>query len=114
MFKARFFPNGSILDARESSSASYAWKSILKGRDVISRGAVWRVGDGKQIRILGENWLPFKTRAKVTSPVLFGQENSCVAVLINQQTKQWRTDVIDHIFSNIEAEAIKSIPLSSS
>ena len=89
-------------------------EKYLKGRDVISKGVVWRVRDGKQIRIWGDNWLPLKTRAKITSPVLFGQENSCVAVLINQPTKQWRTDVIDHVFSNIEAEAIKSIPLSSS
>ena len=73
VFKARFFPNGSLLGAKESPSVSYAWKSILKGRDVISRGAVWRVGDGKQIRIWGDNWLPLKNKAKVTSPVLFGQ-----------------------------------------
>ena len=81
---------------------------------MISRGAIWRVGDGKQIKIWGDNWLPLKNRAKITSPVLFGQENSCVVVLINQPTKQWRMDVIDHVFSNTEAEAIKSIPLSSS
>ena len=72
VFKARFFPNGTLLDAKESTSASYAWKSILKGRDVISRGALWRVGDGKQIRIWGDNWLPIKNNAKITSPVLFG------------------------------------------
>ena len=47
VFKARFFPQGSFLDAKESSSASYAWKSLLKGRDVIIKRAVWRVGDGK-------------------------------------------------------------------
>ena len=51
MFKARFFPQGSFLDAKESSSASYAWKSLLKGRDVIIKRVVWRVGDGKQVRI---------------------------------------------------------------
>ena len=42
VFKARFFPNGSILDAKESASASYAWRSILIGRDVILKGALWR------------------------------------------------------------------------
>ena len=35
VFKARFFPSGTILDAKDSASASYAWRSILKGRDVI-------------------------------------------------------------------------------
>ena len=54
VFKARFFPNGTILDAKETPFASYAWKSILKGREVIKKGALWRVGDEKQIRIWGE------------------------------------------------------------
>lgn len=114
VFKARFFPNGSLLYAKESPSASYTWKSILKERDVISKGVLWRVGDGKQIRILGDNWLPIKNRAKITSPVLFRQENSCVEALIDQPTKCWRVDVTDHVFSDADAEAIKSIPLSSS
>ena len=48
VFKARFFPNSSILDAKDSTSASYAWKNILKGRDLILKGALWRVGDGKK------------------------------------------------------------------
>ena len=35
VFKANFFPNCSIFEAKDSRSASYAWRSILKGRDVI-------------------------------------------------------------------------------
>ena len=113
VFKARFFPRSSILDAEDSSSAFYAWKSILKGREVIRKGALRRVGDGKQIKIWGDNWLPLQSLAKITTPVLFGQENSNVEVLINPVTRRWRDEVIDHVFNAQEAEAIKSIPLSS-
>ena len=37
VFKSRFFPNCSIMDAKEGRGGSYAWKSILKEwRGVIS------------------------------------------------------------------------------
>ncbi|XP_030924735.1 uncharacterized protein LOC115951970 [Quercus lobata] len=56
-FKAKFFLNGSILDAKEGNG-SFAWKSILKGRDVIKKGLQWRVGNGDSIHIFHDVWLP--------------------------------------------------------
>ena len=52
VFKALFFffSNCSIMEATNSRGGSYAWRSIL-GRNVIQRGARWRVGDGKSITI---------------------------------------------------------------
>ena len=71
------------------------------------------MGDGQQIRIWGDNWLPLKGKAKVTSPQIQGQVNSLVAALINESTGSWRTDVIEHVFEPVEAVVIKGIPLCS-
>ena len=67
VFKARFFPDCSILEARDSIVGSYAWKSILSARDVIRRGMVWKVGTGERVRIKEDRWLPDKTNGSVIS-----------------------------------------------
>ena len=54
VFQARFFPNSShssLMKVIDSRMGSYAWKSILRGRDIIQRGALWRVRSGEKINI---------------------------------------------------------------
>ena len=40
VFSAKYFPNGSVLDAPVHPKSSYAWKSILQAREVIHKGAI--------------------------------------------------------------------------
>lgn len=42
VFKTRFFPKYSILEAKDSNSGSSACKSILKGKNVLSCGFLWQ------------------------------------------------------------------------
>ena len=58
VFKAKYFPHGTVLDAKKASG-SYAWQSILKARSVIADGMMWRVGDGSTILIV---FRPLKTQ----------------------------------------------------
>ena len=75
VFKAKYFPKGSILEA-SAAKGSYAWQSILKARKVISMGMRWRIGDGKSIDIYKDNWLPGKGSARVVSPHTSGLEGA--------------------------------------
>ena len=60
VFKAWFFPKCTIMEAKNSrrGGGSYAWSSILHGRDVLVRGCRWRIGNGRIVGIWGSNWLP--------------------------------------------------------
>ena len=57
VFKAKYFPHGSIFEATVPSN-SYAWQSILRSRHLIEACARWRVGDRHHVRIFIDRWLP--------------------------------------------------------
>ena len=71
-FKSKFFSHGSIFHAKEKKW-SFAWKSILKGRDVIRRGLKWRIGNGYKVRIFYDALLLGSRQGKVISPITEGQ-----------------------------------------
>jgi hypothetical protein len=69
VFSAKFFPHGNILEASEKTRGSFAWRSILKSKDLIKSGLNWRVGDGTQIPVKGSNWLLDEGHKRVLSPL---------------------------------------------
>lgn len=86
MFKAKFFSNCSILDDDVKVSGSYAWQSILKAREVVKRGSIWRIGYGRQARIRGDKWLPDKFSSRVISPQKNLPNNALVFASIDEIT----------------------------
>ena len=112
IFKPRFFPNCTIMEAAESSRGSYAWKSILHGRDVIKHGACWRIDNRKTVQIWQHTWLPLKHPTCVQSPMLEGWEKTTVDVSINEDSRTWNEHLLDGLFVPEKTKLIKKIPLS--
>ena len=110
-FKAKFFPMGCILEAKEGKG-SFAWKSILKGREIIQKGMLWRVGNGSSIQIYHDNWLLDPSLKKILSKPLLLDSREKVSTLIDNVGHCWSQEIIDTNFLPNEAAIIKAIPLS--
>ena len=99
VFKSRFFPNCSIMESKESRSGSYAWKNNLQVRDVIKRGAKWRIGNGASTKIWSDNWLPSITSPRIQSPMVVELEEATVSYLIDSSSRHWNMDILPTILN---------------
>jgi hypothetical protein len=70
------------------------------------------VGNGQNIKIWGDRWLPTPLTGKVQSCPLILDSNSLVASLIDPLSKSWKLDFIQRVFKDEEALVIANIPLS--
>ncbi|GKV31652.1 hypothetical protein SLEP1_g40324 [Rubroshorea leprosula] len=67
VLKGLYFSNSSFLNARKGSHLSWAWSTILKGREIVQLGMRLNVGNGQNILIYQDNWAPTLAGFKVTS-----------------------------------------------
>ena len=113
VFKARYFPHSDFIHAIIGNNPSYTWRSILAAQPIVCEGLRWRVGNGRDIRIWEDKWLPMTPTHRVYSPRLFLDSDTRVCELIKPESSSWNSQVIDALFYPHEAEVIKGLPLSS-
>ena len=93
-----------------SGNASPTWQGIQHGLELLKKGIVWRVGDGHNIRIWRDRWLPAEpSRQPIT------QQGTCrlrrVAELLDE-AGNWRMDLLRRNFLPPYVDSINSIRTS--
>ena len=110
VFSTKYFPSGSVFDAK-SSKGSYVWRIILKARQVVQEGMLWRIGDGSKIRVFHDKWIPGEFPLKAAAQNQEFVDDTTVSSLIDVETGEWNGQLIDQLISPWLAQRIKAIPL---
>lgn len=110
VLKGLYFPRCDFLQAGKGSRASWIWSSILEGRDLLLKGLVWRVGDGKSIKVWDDKWIPVLDGCKLHSNNL-GSASDVLLVEDILRNGRWWLDEIEPWISSEEMKAIKCILL---
>lgn len=58
LLRAKYYPNGNILDTVFLGNSLVVWKVIAYGLDQVKQGIIWRVGNGASIRTWRDPWIP--------------------------------------------------------
>ncbi|GLU13484.1 hypothetical protein SLE2022_301180 [Rubroshorea leprosula] len=112
VLKSLYFPNSSFLTARKGSHPSWAWSSILKGRDIVQLGMRWNVGTGQNILIYQDNWVPTLPGFKVNSPSETHSVFSYVCELLDDRG-EWDITKLNASFRNQVSWEILKIPIGA-
>jgi len=58
VLKAKYFPEGELLDSVPAGEASQTWRAVEYGLELLKLGVIKRIGDGRSTQIWRDNWLP--------------------------------------------------------
>ena len=98
VFKAKYFHDSSFSQAKLGHDPSFAWKSIMSAQEVVKKGMRWRVGDGNDIKIWSDKWLPPPSLYKVVSTKNTLGAEAKVCELIDPERKEWNVSLVRQIF----------------
>jgi hypothetical protein len=113
IYKEKYFRHETFLDSGIGSNPSYAWRSIWSAKHLLQMGLVWRVRDGKKIKIWRDKWIPTPTSYMIQSPHRVLDQEARVSSLINTDTNWWNIPLIQEMFNREEADTICSLALCS-
>ena len=104
--KSRYFPDGEFLSASLGAMPSYAWRSLLYGRELLLKGLRHKVGNGLHTRVwidkciddpvegLGSPWIK-----NVSFDV-----NLMAFSLTDPSTRKWNDEALNEVFVPSDTE----------
>ena len=112
ILKARYFPEEDILNAKLKKKASYAWKSILHGRDLINKGMRYIIGDGTLVNMWTDPWIPDHPPRPPRARGVYQLEEK-MKEYFNTARDQWNEQKLREVIIDEDVDKILALKISS-
>ncbi|XP_042974665.1 uncharacterized protein LOC122306301 [Carya illinoinensis] len=114
VLKDKYFRHFTILDSNLGHRPSVMWRSLWGSLELLKEGLVWRVGNGRQINIWGDKWIPKLSTMRVQTPRTLLEADAKVSEFIKEGSKTWKEEMIKGILNEEEVALVCSLPMSTS
>jgi hypothetical protein len=108
VLQARYFKGGGFLSASCPGAASYTWRSIMHGRNLLQEGLIWRIGNGTSVDVWRDRWIP---REGLQCPLGHKPHTSVSKVeeLLLPDGQGWNEAKLNELFYESDVEDIMKI-----
>ncbi|KAF3433898.1 hypothetical protein FNV43_RR25001 [Rhamnella rubrinervis] len=106
ILKAKYLRGGSYFNYQKKRGDSWIWRSILNVKDVIHKGNCFRVGNGEDIKLWSDPWIPGCVNKQPVRKEGSTYDISTVSKLLDHDTDWWNEALVKDI---MEEESAKEV-----
>ncbi|VFQ60129.1 unnamed protein product [Cuscuta campestris] len=114
VFKARYYPKSSFLEASTGPNPSFVWRSILVAQPLIKDVIRRRVGNGEGTLIWADPWLWDSSNPRVPTLKPSFCPDFPVRLLLNDSRASWNELTVRAWFNPADCDRILMVPISPS
>ena len=111
IYRAKYFQH-TFLHANLGSNPSYTWRSIHATKDLIRKHSRFRVGDGSQIMVTQDSWIPKDGSGMISTDLGEAYVEATIKQLMKPEERKWDEDLVTYVFNSRDGDSILNILLS--
>lgn len=108
VYRGRYYANKDFLECGKSYKPSYVWRSILFGRELLVKGLIRSIGNGRLTLVWGEKWIMDDVPRRPVNRRILIDSNLKVSSLI-ESSGEWNNTKLTELFPSNEVLRIKQL-----
>lgn len=110
LYKGRYYAKMSFLEAGKGFRPSYAWRSIVFGRELLQKGLIKSIGNGQSSLVWLDKWIMDEDPRRPVNKQILYDVNLRVKDLLDQNNN-WRLEMLVDLFPENEVKRILDLQI---